>query len=235
VAATIVTAGVSFASVVSADLLNGGFEQVDVTAGNQLGAAEWSTFENVYTTANDGPNFAPVSHDEPGNQSILMYGPFFPGGASGAFQSVAVNAGEKVTLEAWAMNWIGDELRNLGILQLSFWDGENGTGNQLGSNIEMTADPYGTADITLAVQDGAEVSDWSQMVVSGVAPAGTVSAKAFLLHIQTADPCCAGGAIYWDDVSLTTSPDDTPTGSGLNIILIKKAVDEQNAAKNVAQ
>ena len=211
--------------VAQAALVNGGFGDGDATGGNFGGANGWTSFEAVFTTANDGPNSAPVSHDAGNNQSVLMFGPFTgTGSAAGMYQAdaVAVTPGDLVTLEAWAMNWVGDPMLNLGILQLSFWDaagGELGGGNNLGA-FEQTADPYGTADVLLSVQDGAEVSDWSQMSVSAIAPAGTVSAQAFLLHIQTADPCCAGGSIYWDDVSLTTSAVPVPAavwlfGSGL--------------------
>ena len=214
VVAVAMTAAMSFSSLSSAALSNAGFESGDATGGNFYGAADWTVFENVFTNATDGPGFGPVSHDAGGTQSLTMYGPFFPGGASGAFQSTAVNAGDQVTLEAWAMNWVGDQLQNLAIVQLSFWDGANGTGNNLGS-FEVTGDAFGTADVLLEVQDGAEVSDWSQMLVSAVAPAGTVSAQAFLLHIQTAEPCCAGGSIFYDDVSITTSAVPVPAAAWL--------------------
>ena len=37
-----------------------------------------------------------------------------------------------------------------------------------------------------------------QVMVSGVAPAGTVRARVVPLHIQ---PLFAGGAVWWDDVT----------------------------------
>jgi hypothetical protein len=68
-------------------------------------------------------------------------------------------------------------------------------------------DPFGTADVDLSViQDGADISDWTGLSLSAVAPAGTAEVQAFLLHIQTGDPCCAGGSLFWDDVSLTAVP-----------------------------
>jgi hypothetical protein len=182
-------------------LTNGGFETDDASGGNIGGATGWTTFGSVFTTANDGPNSAPVSRDQPGDQSILMFGPFVPGDASGAFQSFAVTPGLGVTLEAWVMNWVGDPFQNLGILQLTFWDGANGSGNQVGGNIEQFADTLGTpgyVDLSV-IQDGAEVTDWTQMLVSGVVPAGAVSAKAFLLHVQLGDTPF-GGSLYWDYV-----------------------------------
>jgi len=191
----------------NASLTNGTFEAGDATGGDIGGAAGWTTFEDVFTSAWDGPGWAPVSHDTtPGTptQSLKMFGPFYDtGSAAGAFQDVAVTAGQDYELSAWVMNWVGDPFQNLGILLLQFIDG---TENPIGEFSE-TVDPYGTADVDLSViQDGAEVSDWTRMAVSGIAPAGTVSARVFLLHIQTGDPCCAGGALYWDDVNLTAVP-----------------------------
>jgi hypothetical protein len=201
-----------FASSASAALLNSGFENPDASGGDVSGTDGWTTFENVFTNNTAGPGFGPVSHGDnagtpgAGTQSLKMFGPFTStGAASGAFQTDnSVVAGQTYELEAWVMNWHGDPFQNLGILQLQFWDGLNGTGTQLGGNIEQFTDPFGTpgfVDLSVA-QDGDEVSDWTRMSVSGIAPAGTRSATVYLLHIQTADPCCNGGAIYWDDVSL---------------------------------
>ena len=71
------------------------------------------------------------------------------------------------------------------------------------------------------IQDGAEVSDWTVMSVSAIAPAGTQSAQVLLLHVLT-DDTLNNGAIYWDDVSLTATPAAVPVpaavwlfGSGL--------------------
>ncbi|MDB4308049.1 hypothetical protein N9985_02040 [Gammaproteobacteria bacterium] len=201
-----------FASSASAALLNSGFENPDASDSDVGGTDGWTTFEDVYTNSTVGPGFGPVSHGDnagtlgAGTQSLKMFGPFTStGAASGAFQTDdSVVAGQTYELEAWVMNWVVDPFQNLGILQLQFWDGPNGTGNQLGGNIEQVTDPFGTpgfVDLSVA-QDGDEVSDWTRMSVSGIAPAGTQSATVYLLHIQTADPCCNGGAIYWDDVSL---------------------------------
>lgn len=194
-----------FACGAQANLLtNGTFETPDASGGDVPGASDWITFETVFTNATDGPNFGPVSHDAGGTQSLKMYGPFVPGGAAGAFQNVPGTAGTVYELDAWVMNWVGDPFGNLGILQLNFLDAG---GNALPGGVQVTVDPFGTADVDLSVvQDGAEISDWTQLSLSAVAPAGTVEVQAFLLHIQTGDPCCAGGSLFWDDVSLTAVP-----------------------------
>ena len=200
-----------FAGGASAALLNSGFEDPDASGGDVAGSTdEWETFEFVYTNNTTGPGSGPVSHGDnagtlgAGYQSLKMFGPWTTGAVSGAYQSDnSVVAGQAYEVEAWAMNWVGDPFQNLAILQLQFTDGLDGTGNVL-DEINQPADTLGTpgyVDLSVA-QDGADVSDWTRMAVSGIAPPGTQSAKIYLLHVQTADPCCAGGAIYWDDVSL---------------------------------
>ena len=212
------TAAIAYAPLGSAALVNGTFEDGDATGGDFPGANGWTTFETVFTNATDGPAFGPVSHDAGGTQSLKMYGPFVPGGAAGAFQSISATPGNTYDLDAWVMNWIGDPFRNLGILQLNFLDSG---GNALAGGVQVSVDPFGTADVDLSViQDGAEISDWTGLSLTAVAPAGTVEAQAFLLHIQTADPCCAGGSLFWDDVSLTETVVPVPAavwlfGSGL--------------------
>jgi hypothetical protein len=194
-------------------LSNGGFEADEATGGDQGGATDWTTFESVFTNATDGPQFGPVSAGDgtdpsgsgAGTQSLKMFGPFNgTGSAAGAFQNVAGSAGTIYELSAYVMNWTGDPFGNLGILQLNFLDG---AGDPLVGGSEITVDPFGTSDVDLSViQDGAEVSDWTLLTLSGIAPVGTVEVQAFLLHIQTGDPCCSGGSLFWDDVQLQVVP-----------------------------
>jgi hypothetical protein len=195
-----------FACGAQANLLtNGTFETPDASGGDVEGAPGWDTFESVFTNATDGPAFGPVSHDAGGTQSLKMFGPFTgTGAASGASQTVPGTAGLVYELDAWVMNWTGDPFGNLGILQLNFLDSG---GNELPGGVQVTVDPFGTADVDLSViQDGAEISDWTGLSLSAVAPAGTAEVEVFLLHIQTGDPCCSGGSLFWDDVSLTAVP-----------------------------
>ena len=104
------------------------------------------------------------------------------------------------------MKWSGDPLApgNLGIFQLTFWDaagGQDGGGNNLGiTEIIVDSTDDGT-NVYLPPQDGADVSDWTELSMTEIAPVGAVSAELFLLHIQLNSPP-AGGKIFWDDVSL---------------------------------
>ncbi|MGD8583361.1 MAG: family 16 glycosylhydrolase, partial [Gammaproteobacteria bacterium] len=61
----------------------------------------------------------------------------------------------------------------------------------------------GTPDYVLTPQDGGDLTDWTLMEVSAVAPAGTVEARIQMIHIlesTTSD----GGSLWWDDASITT-------------------------------
>jgi hypothetical protein len=190
-----------FAGGAQANLLtNGGFESPDASGGDIYCSTGWTCFNaGNFTNNTAGPGFGPVSH-EPGLQSLKQFGI-----DAGAFQTVAVAAGTSYDLTAWAMNWVGDPLNNLGIMQLTFWDGANGTGNLL-ATFENFVDPIDdNVNIYLPVQDGADVTDWTQVAVSGTAPAGTVSAKVLLLHVLT-PPAPGSGTVRWDDVSLTAVP-----------------------------
>ena len=186
------------------DFDDGGFEPPgtnDATNSGQgciggvLAGSAWGCFNNSFVNANDGPGSGPVSHDGGGNQSLKQYGI-----DAGAYNNVDVSAGNSVEVSAWAMNWAGDPFNNLAILQLTFRDG---SGSQVGQAVEIIGDTRGNHPVDLSVpQDGFDISDWTEMSVSAVAPAGAQSAQVLLLHIQS-DETPFGGAVFWDDVSMT--------------------------------
>ena len=193
-------------------LTNPTFEADDASGGNLEGASGWTTFEFAFTNNTAGPGFGPVSHDAGGSQSLTMFGPFTFDSATGAYQADNnVVAGQSYTATAHVMNWAPDPLAagNLGIMQLTFWDaagGQAGGGTQIGPAFERLVDSTddGT-NIYLPPQDGAEISDWTELTITQTAPAGAVSAEIFLLHIQlnpASDPAAQAGSIFWDDVSL---------------------------------
>jgi hypothetical protein len=201
----------SFAPSTNAAIINGTFEADDASAGDVAGATGWASFESVFTNSTLGPASGPVSHDAGGTQSLTMFGPFFFDGASGAYQADdSVEPGQLYTATVHAMNWVGDPLApgNLGIFQLSFWDaagGRDGGGNTLGVTEILVDSTDDGINVYLPPQDGADISDWTEFSITEFAPAGTVSAELFLLHIQLNDPP-VGGKIFWDDVSLAPIP-----------------------------
>ena len=212
-----------FPGSASAALLNSGFEMPDASGGDVQGTNGWTSFESAFTSSVIGPSSAPMSRADnagtlgAGTQSLKTFGPFQgpPFNNSGVFQvDNSVLAGQAYELEAWVMNWVGDPFLNVGVMILGFWDalgGEGGGGTQLGTDIfEVAVSEAGPGFVDLSVvQDGAEVTDWTRMAVTGIAPAGTMSAQVVLAHVQTGcvdnEPCRAG-SLYWDDVTLTAVP-----------------------------
>ena len=177
-------------------LTNGGFEAPSAINGDVPCSTGWQCFNQSFTNNTGSPASGPVSH-EPGEQSVKQFGV-----DGGIFQTVAALPGATYTASVWAMNWTGDPLKNLGIVQLTFWSGPDGTGNVLGTAEAFVDSVEEAPNIYLPVQDGAGASDWTQVTLTRVAPAGTVSAKLLLLHvvINQDDPA---GTIRWDDATLT--------------------------------
>jgi beta-glucanase (GH16 family) len=108
------------------------------------------------------------------------------------------------------MNWSGDPLNNLGIVQLTFWDGPDGTGTKLDTFEDFVDSIDDGRNIYLPEQDGAESTDWTKITVSGTAPPGTVSAKLLLILVPGGAP--VAGTIRWDDASLKGATAPPPGG-----------------------
>ena len=193
-------------------LVNATFEADDASAGNVRcndGAnlnvcTGWTTFEFAFTNNTAGPAFGPVSHDAGGSQSLTMFGPFTFDSSTGAYQpDNNVVAGQSYTATAHVMNWAPDPLAadNLGIMQLTFWDaagGQAGGGTQIGPAFELLVDSTDdSTNIYLPPQDGADISDWTELTITQTAPAGTVSAEIFLLHIQLNTIHCLASRLYF--------------------------------------
>jgi hypothetical protein len=135
----------------------------------------WTPFSNAFI-AND---FART-----GTKSAKMFGCFCsPFNATGCFQDFPAQPGQNWEGKVWVATRSGDRIsgENFAILNIEFRD----AGNNL---ISFASAPAADANTTPDV--------WSQVVVSGVAPAGTVTARLVPLHIQ---PAFAGGAVWWDD------------------------------------
>jgi len=199
-AALAMAAAIAYAPSGSANLLtNGGFESPDASGGDIYCSTGWTCFnDGNFTNNTTGPSFGPVSHDTPGLQSLKQFGI-----DAGAFQDVAVTGGTTYEASVWAMNWVGDPLNNLGILQLSFRDAG---GNVTGPLFENFVDPIDDGvNIYLPVQDGADISDWTLVTAMGMAPADAVSARLLLLHVLT-PPAPGNGTVRWDDASISAVP-----------------------------
>lgn len=155
-------------------------------------------------------------------------------------QSVPVSPGDAVDISVWAMNWNDKPLTGIAIMQLNFLDAVD----NVIEGYEVLGSADGSQTYTLAGKAGTAAGDWTLMELSGVAPAGTVNAQIFLLHVK------GGGTnsskVYWDDASLTVNSVSSVTsdvsyfktlkfginsaGSGLMDLDIRM----QDAASNVA-
>jgi hypothetical protein len=183
-------------------LNNGGFGSPEATGGDVFCHTGWACENNSYTTAADGPNSAPVSHNPEDNQSIKQ---FDDDGLT--FQVVDATPGMIYQASVWAMNWTGngttDPFTESGFVELSFLDaaGDIVPGSQQYVYVDAVDDGV---NVYLPPQDGAEVSDWTQLTISAVAPAGTVSARMLLIHQLVGG---SGGTLRWDDASITAAND----------------------------
>jgi len=183
-------------------LNNGGFGSPEASFSDVLCHTDWECENNSFTTAADGPNAAPVSHNPEDNQSIKQFG-----NDGLTFQVVDATPGMVYQASVWAMNWTGngttDPFTESGFVELSFLDA---AGNVIpGSQQYVFVDAVDDGvNVYLPPQDGAEVSDWTQLTVSAVAPAGTVSARMLLIHQLVGG---SGGTLRWDDASITAAND----------------------------
>jgi hypothetical protein len=186
-----------FTGSANAALLNASFESPDASGGDVPGTADWTAFgSDAFTNSTLGPGSGPVGHA--GNQSLKLFGQ-----DSGAFQDLAASEGELWGASVWAINWAPDAFNNLAFLELSFRDVG---GNLIGIPVQSFVDPIddGT-NIFLPPEDGAEVTDWTQLSVQAVAPAGTESARILLIH-QLTPPAPGQGAIFFDDAKVEIVP-----------------------------
>lgn len=165
-------------------LTNGDFE---AGPAYEPGAPNWDTFNFAFT---DGDFF------RSGAKAFKMYGPFFVGGGSGGQQSVPASPGEAFTLTGYAFSPATDFIQgtNFALMQLEFLNAANEVIGSSGQQVNNTLVP----------------NTWTELTASGTAPAGTVAARALLVHVQLNTPV-TGGAVWFDDVSLVAGLPQTPT------------------------
>lgn len=178
---------------------------VGACGGGSFGA--WSFFNCNFVTSNlfmpAGEFKNPSAHD--GVQLLKQFGT-----DAGTFQDISASPGDTVEASAYAINWSGDPFNNIGLLQIFFLDsgGNNISGGftpaaQVVAGSDVIVE--GVFDYVLSPQDGGELTDWTLMEVSAIAPAGTASARIQMIHIPEASTP-PGGALFWDDASLTSTP-----------------------------
>lgn len=172
--------------VATAQLDNGGFESPDASGGDVPGTDAWGSFNNVFTTA---------AIARSGSQSLKTFGPFSPGGGSGATQAVEAQPGQTWVGEIYAINSSLDPIDNVdfGVYKIEF----------LNANFELVAGGQAGIDVfeSNAIDASAPLDEWTLLGV-GTAPApdGTAYAQAVLVKVDVDGD--QGGSIFWDDASL---------------------------------
>jgi hypothetical protein len=171
---------ISLASTASAQslLTNGDFE----SGLPNTPPASWNTFNAAFASTEWARN---------GAQSMKIFGPFGPGsqfGGAGGTQAVPATPGETYTLSGYALSPAGDFIQgnNFATLKLEFVN----SANAIIGTTESIFDRFKPAE------------QWNLLSSSAIAPAGTALARAVVVHVQMNSPS-TGGAIFFDDVSLT--------------------------------
>jgi hypothetical protein len=123
-------------------------------------------------------------------------GKTFSGPNAGIYQNVSVTAGQQYTASAYFLNRSGVDALN-GIqtvdIRITFFDGANGTGNNLGIFVAPTA-----------ISAGTPVDTWTPLSVTAIAPLGAQSAQVMAFFNN---PEFGGGALYVDDMDLVAVPE----------------------------
>ena len=201
-------------------LTNASFETPDASAGDvgpdfpcgdktgTLGG--WNYFNCNYVSSNlfmPGDEFKnPTAHT--GNQVLKQFGI-----DAGYFQDAAANPGDDIEASLYAMKWNGDYFKNIFLLQIFALDSSvNNISGCFSPLAQVTAGSDvigGIFDYELEGTDVGNEYEWTLMVVSAVAPAGTASTRIQLIHILISGTPNSG-AIFLDDASLTVTPATTP-------------------------
>ncbi len=188
--AGIAIAAVAFlamASTASAQLLNPSFESPDASGGDVGGTDNWGSFNNVFTTA---------AVSRTGNQALKTFGPFAPGGGSGATQRLAAAPGETWIGEIYAMNAGFDPIDDMdfGVYKIEFLD----VGGNLAAGGLFGVDVFESNQINGATP----LDQWTLLGVgTAPAPANTAWAQAVIVKVDVDG--AQGGSIFWDDASLS--------------------------------
>lgn len=179
-----------------ADLaLNGSFEAPDASGADQACTENWQCINSAFTVSNAGPGNSPAART--GTQVLKQFG------ADGSsYLDVPALAGENYIASVWAQNFSGDPLANAVSLQLFFLDSNGAVIGGPGPVVEKfgAADPFllSPGDVLL------NPDTWTEISVQAVAPSNAVTVRMQMIHLEFITP---GGAIFWDDATLTGPTD----------------------------
>ena len=185
---------IGMAGDASAQLLNPGFESPDASGGDVPGSDSWNSFNFFFTTA-------AVAHS--GTQSAKTFGPFAPGGGSGAVQALPAAEGQTWVGEIYALNASFDPIDDVdfGVYKIEFLD----------VNFNLVSGGVFGVDVfeSNPINGTTPMDEWTLLGVgTAPAPAGTAYAQAVIVKVDLDG--AQGGSIFWDDASLRTD-DPVPT------------------------
>jgi hypothetical protein len=173
-------------------LANPGFETPSAAAGDvgiAPGSSSWNGFNGAFITA---------ATQHTGAQAGKAFGN--PGGM---YQDFAATPGQTWSGTVFAENLASDPLAGPqgGFINIEWHDAANNTISFLSTPIVNSASPTNT---------------WTLGSVSGVAPAGTTTARLVLLSgPYTGLPGNAGGAAYFDDATFQIVPEPASLGAAV--------------------
>ncbi len=158
-------------------LLNSGFEASPPNDTSALSAwTRWGNSTRNTQLARQGP------------AALKLFGNFnTPNNTSGAFQDMTAIAGQTWTASGWVQSPTWDRIGNGNSSRVKI-EFRNATDQVLG---EVESPTFTRSDAA---------GQWLERSVTGIAPTGTTKARMVVVHVQGAQ--LAGGAVWWDDVSL---------------------------------
>jgi len=174
---------IGLASTAHANLLaNPSFELPVLSGGDVPGAVGWTAFNAVFTI-----RVAP----QDGDQALKMFGT-----PSGVFQDFPTLPGQEWIGSVYGLNFSGDPLSGaqIGAANIEWRDSGGNLISFETSQIVNSSTPQGSLP-----------GDYVFGTVSGVAPAGAVTARFVLITGAFAGP--GGGAVWFDNASFSLVPE----------------------------
>ena len=188
------------AMTANAQLLNGGFE-----LGTGADANNWFRFGNAYREA-----FTPHT----GDYTMKMFGNFSGGfNVTGAFQDFAISPGQSASASGFGMNLSTDAMSgdNFALIKLIYRD--------IGNNDLVAAE-------SAFIKASTPQDVWQSLSASlGAAPANTHHGSLFMLFIQPDTTPFAGGAVFFEDLSVQVVPEPASIialAAGLGVIGLRR-------------
>jgi len=153
-----------------------------------------------------GNAYVETLHAQDGESSLKLFGNWSgPYNASGVYQNLTAAPGQLWIFSGFGLNPASDGVpagnQNFALLKIIWFDGPNGTGNELQPEPGDGAVFGDYPGIESNHIDATSTPDhWQPVLASGQAPAGTQSVQLMALFLQ---PNAEGGSLWFDTLSAT--------------------------------